>query len=241
MQPEKRMTPDSTQRLSAKSYLKQILLPKGRAARVIRGGLLAGLCVEMDFAHRTQLWLGLQERELEAWFRRFSAGISTAIDVGANEGLYTLYFLAKTPAQKVFAFEPEIENLSHLERNLALNQLASDPRLELVRKFVGATVGREFTSLDAFSAAITPPCLVKVDIDGGEVDLLRGAPILLRAPSVRWIIEVHSIELEMECLEILRAADYRTVVVPNAWWRVFLPELRPIAHNRWLVASREEL
>jgi hypothetical protein len=224
-----------------KLELKRRVLPQGKAPRVIRTGLFSGIRVDLDFAHHTQLWLGLQERELAGWFRRFSAGISTAIDVGANEGLYTLYFLAKTSAQKVLAFEPEAENLFHLERNLALNQLASGPRLELVRKFVGATVGREFTSLDAFSAAITPPCLVKVDIDGGEVDLLRGAPMLLRAPSVRWIIEVHSVELEKQCLEILHAANYRTVVVPNAWWRVFLPELRPIAHNRWLVATREQL
>jgi hypothetical protein len=223
-----------------KSYLKKLLLPSGRAPRVIRGGLLAGLRVDMDFAHHTQLWLGLQERELNVWFHRLSRGICTAIDVGANEGLYTLYFLARTPAQKVLAFEPEAENLSHIERNLALNQLASDPRFELVNKFVGGAVEGEFTSLDAFSDAIASPCLVKVDIDGGEVALLHGARNLLRRANMRWIIEVHSVDLERECLAILQEASYTTAIIPNAWWRTIFPEMRQIEHNRWLVATHDE-
>lgn len=235
------MTAEAARSLGIKSRLKRLLLPQGRAPRVIRSGLFAGIRVDMDFAHHTQLWLGLQERELAGWFRRFSAGISSAIDVGANEGLYTLYFLARTSAQKVVSFEPEPGNLAQLERNLALNRLDADPRLDLVRKFAGAVDAGVFRSLDSFSGVITAPCLVKVDIDGGEVDLLHGAQKLLHSPGVRWIIEVHSVQLEKDCLEILHAANYRTVVVPKAWWRVFLPELRPIAHNRWLVASREEL
>ena len=46
--------------------------------------------------------------------------------------------------------------------------------------------------------------------------------------------------LEQECLRILRDAGYRTIVVPNAWWRHFVPELRPLELNHWLVAFRSE-
>ena len=222
-----------------KSYLKRLVLPPGKVPRVVRGGLLAGLSMEVDFAHQTQLWLGLQERELCSWFRRFSKGIHTAIDVGANEGAYTLYFLAKTSAQRVLAFEPSPENLFHLKGNLELNHLSADHRLEIVPKFVGRSPGNEWIALDVFWQSIISPCLVKVDIDGGEVELLRGAQGLLRMPGVRWIIEVHSRELKEECLEILRAAKYCTVVVPNAWWRYFLPELRPTELNHWVVAMSE--
>jgi hypothetical protein len=219
-----------------KSFLKRAVLPKGETPRKIRGGLLRGLTVQIDFAHGTQRWLGLQERELFHWFRKLSQGVRTAIDVGANDGMYTIYFLAKTFAQKVLAFEPDRENLRQLEGNLALNGLASDGRLEIISECVGASKAEGRTNLDSFLPAVVSPCVVKVDIDGGEVELLRGARQLLLLPGMRWIIEVHSKRLEAECLRLLQAAKYRTVVVPNAWWRVFLPELRPGELNHWVVA-----
>jgi hypothetical protein len=220
-----------------KSRLKQRLLPEGAAPWTIRAGLLSGLRIDLDLQHRTQLWLGLQERELLKWVRSLSKDIRTAIDVGANDGMYTLYFLAKTRAVNTIAFEPSVEDLLQLRRNLALNQLADDLRLQIVPQFVGAVAGPNATTLDAFSDSLLSPCLIKVDIDGGEVDLLRGARNTLSLSDVRWIIEVHSKELEEQCIDILRHANYRVQVVPNAWWRAFLPELRPIGHNRWLVAT----
>ena len=70
------------------------------------------------------------------------------------------------------------------------------------------------------------------------MDVLRGADALIKRPQVRWIIETHTPKLERDCLAILQAAGYQTRVVPNAWWRVILPEMR-IGHNRWFVATRK--
>jgi hypothetical protein len=223
-----------------KYFLKKSLFPSGLAPRTIRSGLLAGLRMDLDFAHHTQRWMGLQERELYGWFRRLSGGIHTAIDVGASEGMYTLYFLAKTPAKKVFAFEPSEDGLRHLKSNLALNDLADSPRLEIVPKCVGASTTGQQVTLDSLAEHMNQPCLVKVDIDGGEVSLLDGARNLLRSPETRWIIEVHSNALQEKCLEILRAASYRTLVVRNAWWRNFLPELRPGELNHWIIALHRD-
>lgn len=224
-------------RAALKSRLKRRLLPEGAAPRTIRAGLLSGLRMDLDFQHRTQLWLGLQERELLGWIRSLSKDIRTAIDVGANDGMYTLYFLAKTRAVNTIAFEPSVDDLLQLRRNLALNQLAEDLRLQIVPQFVGAVAGPDATTLDAYSDSLLSPCLIKVDIDGGEVELLRGARKTLSLSDVRWIIEVHSKELEEQCIDILRHANYRVQLVPNAWWRALLPELRLIGHNRWLVAT----
>ena len=224
-------------RAALKSRLKRRLLPEGAAPRTIRAGLLSGLRMDLDFQHRTQLWLGLQERELLRWIRSLSKDIRTAIDVGANDGMYTLYFLAKTRAVNAIAFEPSAEDLQRLRRNLALNQLGDDPRLQIVPQFVGAIAGPNVTTLEAFSDSLLSPCLIKVDIDGGEVDLLRGARNILSRSDLRWIIEVHSKELEEQCIDILRNANYGVQVVPNAWWRAVLPELRLVGHNRWLVAT----
>ena len=222
-----------------RSHFKRLVFPKGEAPRMIRGGLLQGVMMQLDFAHHTQRWLGLYERELDSHFRRLSEGIHTAIDVGASDGMYTLYFLAKTSAQKVLVFEPDARNLQLLKGNLELNNLARADRLEIVPARVGASVESGTITLDSFSHSIVPPCLIKVDIDGGEVDLLRGARTLLHLPEMRWIIEVHSKTLEQSCLQMFREAEYRTEVIPNTWWRHFLPELRPGELNRWLLACRE--
>jgi hypothetical protein len=219
-----------------KFHLKRLLLPSGRSVRKIQTGVLAGVAMELDFAHHTQRWLGLQEIEINKWLRLLSVGIRTAIDVGANDGVYTLYFLAKTPAQKVIAFEPANESIEQMKKNLVLNVPENDPRLELVTQPVGAVTGRETVTLDSYIDRIQFPCLIKVDIDGGEVLLLDGARQLLVSPGVRWIVEVHSPTLQDECLQIFQRANYRTIVVRNAWWRHILPELRPGELNQWIVA-----
>jgi hypothetical protein len=222
-----------------KQRIKQTLLPHGLMPRTIRAGLLKGLRMELDFAHHTQRWLGLDERELSRWFRELRAGVVTALDVGAHVGKYTLYFLAKTSARRVFAFEPDRQALAALQRNLALNGFASDSRLAVVDKYVGSYQSPTFVSLDSYVERVACPCLVKVDIDGGEVELLRGAQQFLSLPDVRWIIETHAGHYETECARILEARGYRTSIVANAWWRCVLPELRPGPPNRWLIALRE--
>jgi hypothetical protein len=227
-----------TENRGLKAHLKSWLLPAGKTPRRIPLGLLAGLTMQLDFTCQTQRWLGLQERELLGWIRRLSAGIQTAFDVGANDGMYTLYFLTATEARKVFSFEPSAESRDELAENLALNHIAADSRLEIIPKKVGAAAGGEWTDLDSLFTSVIPPCLAKVDIDGGEGELFRGAQRLLSAPWTRWIVEVHSKALEQECLKILRDAGYQTIIVRNAWWRHFVPELRPGELNHWLIAFR---
>src|SRR5258708_27304480 len=89
-----------------KYFLKKSLFPSGLAPRMIRSGLLAGLKMDLDFAHHTQRWLCLQERGLYGWVRLLSGGIHTAIDLGDSEVMFTLYFLEQIPATEVCAFEP---------------------------------------------------------------------------------------------------------------------------------------
>lgn len=195
--------------------------------------------MNLDLAHQTQLYLGLSERELYKYFRQLSADINTAIDVGAAEGIYTLYFLAKTPAKKVFAFEPDSAERAMLRTNLDMNSLAGDKRFELSAKYVGKWDIDSECTLDSLLPSISPSCLIKVDVEGGEVNVLQGASKLLSLPQIRWIIETHSKELEDQCIQLFSQVGYVTTIVPNAWWRLLIPELRyPRLHNRWLIAVK---
>src|SRR5438552_18620213 len=81
------------------------VLPRGRKLRRIKGGLIKGMMMELDFSSQSQRYLGLDERELLASMRKLIPRCSSLIDVGANDGYYTLAFL-RSQAKRVIACEP---------------------------------------------------------------------------------------------------------------------------------------
>jgi hypothetical protein len=195
-----------------------------------------GLLMELDLEHQTQVFVGTYEREIHGWLRRLSEMIEFGADVGAADGLYTLYLHERTTAVSVYAFEPDPAAFGLLEQNLLLNGLIKSRRLRVHMCGVSDVSGDGLVSLDSLAADSWERGLIKVDVEGGEVMVLEGARTLLRRPGVRWLIETHSLESEAECLSLLRSNGLYTSVVATAWWRRMLPETRPIAHNRWLVA-----
>ena len=52
------------------------------------------------------------------------------------------------------------------------------------------------------------PTLVKIDVEGAEVDVLGGANRLLSARSAVWAVECHSLELAKAVEEIFRSLGY---------------------------------
>ena len=217
------------------SRIKNALITPGPRERTIRSGVFKGLRMRLDLEVHAQNYLGLYERELHAAVRELSANVSTALDVGAADGSYVLYFLARTPAARVFAFEPDSGARTALGTNLALNGFSACRRLRLFDRPVGdRTPGR--LVLDDLLHEITLPAVVKVDVEGAEADVLRGAAALVRRGGVAWVIETHSEALEAECLTILRGHGYDPRVMRPAWWRAAVPEARPIPHNQWIVA-----
>lgn len=218
------------------SAVKQRIVPSGRSPRIVKSGILKGVTFDLDLRHQTQVYLGLNERELFPFFRALSVEAKTALDIGAAEGLYSIYWLASAHVEKVIAFEPDEFLVKHIEHNLELNGLQDSGRIEIVQKFVGEKDNDGECRLDSF-ANIQFPCVIKMDIEGAEVKALRHARSLLDPSKTRWIIEVHGLDLERECLEILTQAGYAPSVVSAAWWRHVLPEYRPLEHNRWVVAG----
>jgi hypothetical protein len=222
------------------SKLKSFLVPPGIKPRRILAGPFKGIEMNLSLEGHAQIYAGLFEKETHPWVRRLSRDLRTAIDIGAAHGEYTLFFLKKTKARKIYAFEPDLSWLPVLRENLRLNGFDPSERLDLSTKFVGISDSGSETRLDSLVDSIQPPCLVKVDVDGAEEQILIGAQMLNTRPGVRWLIETHSAALEAACVELLSSAGFRTRIIRNAWWRVLIPELRPIPHNRWLAAWKAE-
>ena len=222
--------------MRALSRLKSLMVPAGRRPRRIAFGPFRGITMALSLQHQSQIYLGLFEREVHTWLERLSRGIHTAIDIGADSGEYTLFFLTRTEAEKVWAFEPNPESLPLLKENLQLNSVGQSSRLEVSTAMVGDCDGAGKTTLDSLAGSMQLPCFIKMDVDGVEAEILRGAAKLNALDGVRWLIETHSAELERQCVASLRTAGFETTIIRNAWWRAVIPELRPIEHNRWLAA-----
>ena len=220
------------------SNVKQRLVPAGIAPRVIQSGPFRGLKMELDLRGQTQVYLGLFEREVHPWVTELSRGIHTAIDIGSAQGEYLLYFLSRTDAAQVLGFEPDESCWPALRRNLALNGLTGDPRLALSNQFISSNNDARNVSLDSLVPRIGGPCLVKLDVDGQEANILAGASKFLAQSQARFIVETHSVELEHDVIGIFENHGYQLRILTQAWWRMFVPEHRPGPQNRWLVATR---
>lgn len=160
-----------------------------------------------------------ETRFCERWLRPGD----TALDIGANIGLYTLLFAKLVgPAGTVVAFEPDPANHDRLLSNLALNgagnvtperfAVYSEPGTVTLNRFrrglgpwstLGSPVlpdparaGRttapvesvlvEAVTLDGYCAerGIERVRLLKVDVEGAELDVLQGAASLLGGRSI---------------------------------------------------------
>jgi len=218
------------------SYLKSRIVPSNRRPLEILRGPFRGIRMNLTLQSQSQFFLGLFEKETHSWLRSLTRNVQTAVDAGAAYGEHTLYFLLRTQAKTVLAFEPDKDLHAAIHQNLDLNPPIATHRLELSGSFLGSTAAQNIESLDALLTRITFPCFIKVDVDGGEEEILRGATLLNRKSGVRWLIETHSLDLELACERRLKEAGFKTVIIPNAWWRKIIPEQRPGNHNRWLAA-----
>jgi FkbM family methyltransferase len=125
------------------------------------------------------------------------------VDVGANVGVFSTLVGTRLPGVRITAIEPFPPVRLDLERNLAENHLNVTVVSEAVSAEPGEAVfeilGRdvlnrlspdgdvsgdhtairvEVTTLDALVGA-DPPSLIKIDVEGSELNVLRGASRLL--------------------------------------------------------------
>lgn len=148
---------------------------------------------------------GYEDREIAELCKYVPDG-GIVFDVGANIGLSALEFARNAgPSGKVFAFEPHPDTAAWLRTNLDRNGVTN---VEIVQSAVGAELGtitrNESAEATLSSATLVPRNLVrsfdvplttvdkawtdagkpvvsafKIDVEGGELAVLRGATELL--------------------------------------------------------------
>lgn len=173
-----------------------------------------GESVRLAAAYRHVTW---NAEEYRAFRADVSAG-DVVLDVGANVGAYSLLFAQWVgPSGRVYAFEPAPEARRGLERHLRLNHCSD--RVSISAEAVSASRGlAQFratglqgdnrllgsgavdgirvrtTSVDEFcSVHYLAPSLIKIDVEGSELDVLRGAArtIAARGNALALYVEMH--------------------------------------------------
>ena len=197
--------------------------PRGFTATVPGGGLV-DLHYREDVGLTTLLGGGFERTELEQALR-LARPTTTAVDVGANVGVYTVV-LARAISQEgsVLSFEPEPSNVERLRANVERNGLtnveihpvaladrAGQAVLHLATDgmyhstgdvYEERATGRDLpvstlTLDDVWERAGAPTVsFVKVDTEGTELDVLRGAEGLLRAESPALLVEDRDSRIE---------------------------------------------
>ena len=223
----------STQaRFRIKREVKRVLLP-GPGVRTVPFGLARGVKMHIDFAFLTQTYLGVYELELNRFLKQILTPGVTTFDVGVQWGYDSLMAGNRTGAS-VAAFECDPRCVEVIRKNFDAN-----PRLRHLLRVVPGVVGNGpgDIGLDrwAFGDGGFVPDFIKIDIDGGEVEALQSARTILAEHKPHVLVETHSYELERVCGTLLVEHGYSPIVVNQ---RKVWPEVRPIPHNRWLVALR---
>ncbi len=159
----------------------------------------------------------------------------TFYDLGANIGYYSLLAARNVgPDGRVFSFEPNPEVAARLRRNLARNRFenatvieagvwsssglvtfvpsnADSPDQATGRFAAGDNIAgtpARCVALDDFVGAAPAPEGIKCDVEGAEVEVLRGAERMLRSRRPWIMAEMHSPENDQAWREFLGRLDY---------------------------------
>jgi methyltransferase FkbM-like protein len=213
--------------------MRSALMRPGRIRRV-PFGLARGLWLEVDQGSTLHVYLGTAELEVARHLRRFAQPGYRIFDVGSNNGYYALALSRRTGAEAA-AFDFADRELQRIRRNVARNP-PLDRLVSVVPAYVCATVdpAQRADTLDRLAGRLFVPDVLKIDVEGGEVEVLAGAQGILADRRPHVVVETHGRELERACAQVLAGHGYRPVVVSQ---RRVLREGRPNPDNRWLVAA----
>jgi FkbM family methyltransferase len=227
-----------------KTKLKDALqqaLPRSIRPRRILGGPLSGSWIVTSWRDYPAAILGYTEIPLLDWFATSVRAGETWLDVGAHYG-YTAIALCRLVGDtgRVYAFEPQVASAGCLGQTRALNRLRqltviplalggldelSIQSLPETRGMVDSTVA-ENSALVPFLAAnfdwLWPRICgwqkqidgVKIDVQGMEIEVLKGMTSILRGYRPKLAIEFHKGVPRKDLLTLLAAMNYSQPGLP---------------------------
>jgi FkbM family methyltransferase len=179
---------------------------------------------------------------------------SIAIDIGANVGLHTVMLARAVGAGgRVWAIEPLPSNIDRLKKNIALNRLENVTIIEVAlgsseyqgeimepedgafASFVSVPGSQSFSRrkvpVRKLDSLIDPEIVkdisvVKLDVEGFEIEVLKGANKLLRVFSPSILVEANTKEMAAKLSQWMSRNSYYDATPPDfaIWNRLYLPK-----------------
>ncbi len=191
----------------------------------------------ISHAHFGSLAYGNLEGSVQEAMRRHLGEGGVFYDIGANVGFFSLLGARLAgPSGRVYAFDPTPDNAEAIRVNAALNGFAN---IEVIERAVGDHSGvaavqvvddqswsklletgeHPFTERvievglvsvdDVVAAGARPPTLVKIDVEGHELAVLRGMRDTLARHRPAVICELH--DTHAEFVAFMREVGYRLI------------------------------
>lgn len=189
------------------------LLPEREIAVTVRAGCARGLKIVIDPRREKYYWTGTYEPQVQRAIVDALHPGETFWDIGAHTGFFTLLAARHTgPSGRVVAVEPASITRARLEAGIALNGFRNVTVLpfaltgttgEAVLYRHGATsmwtllpeLGEgpgelvETRTLSELADLAEPPDLIKLDVEGAELDVLARGAAFLRERHPKVIVE----------------------------------------------------
>jgi FkbM family methyltransferase len=188
------------------------------------------------------IWTGTYELAFSEAIAKSVCPGDVTFDIGAWRGFFS-GVMALAGASKVIAFEPLPDNISQLKKVIQLNPNLNISLIEaavsdksgtleflvMPETSMGKLVDSSFQSgidggkkltinavkLDDLIAdnTISVPAVMKIDVEGAELMVLKGAEKLLSDAKPTLFIEIHSRELCKDCNSLLVKLGYQVLVM----------------------------
>jgi FkbM family methyltransferase len=204
------------------------LVPASAIVPVLQGPLRGAWWITGSATHGC--WLGSYESDKQLTFGASVGPGNVVYDVGANVGFYTL-LASRLVREKgwVYSFEPWPDNVALLNRHLQLNHVVN---VTVIPAAVAAKSGEmrfaqgeihqqgrlsetgslkvRVVSLDdlVLNGSARPPHVIKIDVEGAELDVIRGAENVLRTYKPIIFLATHSKDAHQGCCEFLLSRGY---------------------------------
>lgn len=175
-------------------------------------------------------WLGTYELEKQRFFEKIVKRGDIVFDVGAHVGFYTLLaseLVGKTG--KVFAFEPLPRNINYLKKHININKCKN---ITIIENALSNKSGNSFFKINSSSSTgqitnkeglkiisatidnlvfknkLPVPHSLKIDVEGAELSVLRGAINTLKKYYPAIFLSTHSSEINKHCRNLLSGLGY---------------------------------
>jgi FkbM family methyltransferase len=188
------------------------------------------------------IWTGTYERAFSEAITKSVHPGDVAFDIGAWRGFFS-GMMALSGASKVIAFEPLPDNILQLRKVIQLNPNLNISLIEAAVSDKSGTLeflvmpetsmgkladssfqagtdgGKSLTinvvKLDDLIAdnTVPVPAVMKIDVEGAELMVLKGAKKLLSDAKPILFIEIHSRELCKDCNSLLVKLGYQVLVM----------------------------